>query len=368
MRSYWEEEYWKSSYDFIIIGLGIVGINTAIDLKNQFPDSSIAVVERGRMPSGASTKNAGFACFGTVGEILDDLKAQDEKEVIETIGMRWQGLQLLKSRVPEHAMDYKNLGGTEVFTDETKFEECESNLEYVNSLIERATSQKNVIEIQKQSISSNFSSKMLFNKLEGQLNPVLMMKSLISTAKQKGVEIYTNQALKNYVEHSNKVELELMNEQRVECNQLIFCTNAFTNHFIKDVDVIPGRNQVLVSEPIQNLKINGTFHYDCGYIYFRNIDNRLLIGGARNIDPVTETTTDFGKNDRIISYLKDFVREKLAISDISFEYNWSGIIATGKTKKPIVQRYSDRVVLAVRLGGMGVAVGSHVAKRVVELF
>jgi hypothetical protein len=46
---------------------------------------------------------------------------------------------------------------------------------------------------------------------------------------------------------------------------------------------------------------------------------------------------------------------------------WSGIMAFGETKAPIVKHLSDKMVLGVRLGGMGVAIGSIVGEEVAEL-
>jgi len=37
------------------------------------PNAKIIVIEKGMLPQGASTKNARFACFGTVSEILEDI-------------------------------------------------------------------------------------------------------------------------------------------------------------------------------------------------------------------------------------------------------------------------------------------------------
>ncbi len=58
---------------------------------------------------------------------------------------------------------------------------------------------------------------------------------------------------------------------------------------ISDLELMPVRSQILLTEPIENLKLKGTFHYDEGYIYFRN---RILLGGARNLDFQTEETTE----------------------------------------------------------------------------
>ena len=76
MISYWEKKYWFPHYDFIVVGSGIVGLCCALGIKEKYPNANVCIVERGAIPNGASTKNAGFACFGTVGELLDDLKYQ----------------------------------------------------------------------------------------------------------------------------------------------------------------------------------------------------------------------------------------------------------------------------------------------------
>ena len=54
---------------------------------------------------------------------------------------------------------------------------------------------------------------------------------------------------------------------------------------------------MLITKPIKNLHIKGTFHLDKGYYYFRNIDDRILFGGGRNLDFKTEETTEFGQTE-----------------------------------------------------------------------
>ena len=63
--SYWEYKEWFAHNDFVIVGSGIVGLNCALQLKTRFPKSSVLILEKGLLPQGASTKNAGFACFGS---------------------------------------------------------------------------------------------------------------------------------------------------------------------------------------------------------------------------------------------------------------------------------------------------------------
>jgi gamma-glutamylputrescine oxidase len=52
---------------------------TAYHLLKDDPKNKIIILERGIFSSGASTKNAGFAIFGSLTEILDDIKTMGKE-------------------------------------------------------------------------------------------------------------------------------------------------------------------------------------------------------------------------------------------------------------------------------------------------
>ncbi len=79
--SFWELETYFKNVDFTIIGSGIVGLSTAYHLRKKNPEAKIVIIEKGMLPEGASTKNAGFACFGTLSEVLWYLESHSEEEV-----------------------------------------------------------------------------------------------------------------------------------------------------------------------------------------------------------------------------------------------------------------------------------------------
>jgi len=58
--SIWEKESFYGHKDIIIIGSGLVGLWSAWYLKRVQPDLRILIVDRGVVPTGASTRNAGF--------------------------------------------------------------------------------------------------------------------------------------------------------------------------------------------------------------------------------------------------------------------------------------------------------------------
>jgi glycine/D-amino acid oxidase-like deaminating enzyme len=124
----------------------------------------------------------------------------------------------------------------------------------------------------------------------------------------------------------------------------------------------------LITKPIANLDIRGTFHLDKGYYYFRNFENRILLGGGRNLDFEGETTTELAQTEKIQNKLEDLLKDViLPHREVEIEHRWSGIMGIGTSKTPIVSQISEHVYCGVRLGGMGVAIGSIVGKELAEL-
>jgi len=54
-------------------------------------------------------------------------------------------------------------------------------------------------------------------------------------------------------------------------------------------------------------------------------------------------------------------------TEVDFTHRWSGIMGMDKNRNPLIGWQSDRVCLAVRMGGMGVALSSWVAEEVVRV-
>ena len=73
--SYWEYRSFLEEADAVVVGGGLVGLTAAIYLRQHRPQARVLVLERDVLPNGASTKNAGFACFGSVSE----LHAQEQR-------------------------------------------------------------------------------------------------------------------------------------------------------------------------------------------------------------------------------------------------------------------------------------------------
>ena len=153
--SYWEKQSYFGEIDLLIIGSGIVGLNAAICYKSKFPKAKVVIAERGLLPLGASTKNAGFACFGSVSELKDDLSHINENTVWETVKLRYAGLKKLKKLVGEKNIDYYELGGFEVFDNSLDFESCADLLADFNAKINSTIRLKNAYTIVNKKIQAS---------------------------------------------------------------------------------------------------------------------------------------------------------------------------------------------------------------------
>ncbi|NRA49866.1 MAG: FAD-binding oxidoreductase [Phaeodactylibacter sp.] len=356
----------------MIVGAGIVGLSAALAAHERAPKAKIVLFERGPLPIGASTRNAGFACFGSVSELLDDMEHTPEDEVWELVERRWKGLQRLRSRLGDATIRYEPLGGYELFRaeDATLFEACADHVTAFNQRLRAITGLEETY-VAEDNAEERFGLRtvrnLIKNDAEGQLHTGEMVRALLKKVQSAGIQIYTGIRVDDLQDTGTFVLAQTNHGWSVRAQSVLVCTNGFARQLLPELEVTPARNQVLITQPIPHLKIKGAFHYDRGYVYFRNIDNRILLGGARNVDAEGETTAEFGTTPRIQSVLTKLLHEVILQGQkVEIDQWWSGILGVGSQKKPVIQSVSDRIVTAVRLGGMGVAIGSLVGEEGAE--
>jgi len=374
MISYWEQESF-TRYDYVVVGAGIVGLSTAVELKERFSTARVLVLERGLLPTGASTRNAGFACMGSVTELLDDLTTQSEEEVVRLFELRKKGLERLRARLGDRAIGYAAEGSYELISRGE--EEALGQIDYLNKLLSPITGRPAFLPADEKIAEFGFAPSgvkaLIQNTCEGSLHTGKLLRALVDYTIQKGVEIKTGAAVQRFWEQENEVGIELADPCRQQhlnifAKAIVLCTNAFTKELLPDVDVVPGRGQVLITQPVAGLKFKGIFHFEKGYYYFREVDGRVLLGGGRNLDVAGETATSFDLNERIQMELERKLQELiLPHTHFQIAQRWSGIMAFGASKNPIVKQFSPRVFGAFRMGGMGVALGSEVALQVASM-
>ena len=360
--SYWEHQSFFGSADVAIIGAGLVGLTAALYLKQLRPAWRVVVLERGPLPSGASTKNAGFACFGSISELIEQEKRGD---LLAVVAARWAGLARLRELLGDAALDYRPEGGYELFRHEEAglAQECRAKIDYFNVLLAPVVGQaRTFCDVSSAVGQYGFGEvgTLLRNEHEGSLDAGRMMRALLARTWAADVPVLTSCAVEAIENATNGHHLHLANGATVEAGQVLLATNAFATELQPELAVTPGRGQVLVTEPRPDVRLPGTFHYDHGYAYFRQLpDHRILLGGGRNLDFGAEATTAPGLTPTVQQYLETLLRQVVVPGrQPRIDYRWSGVMGFGPALAPIIDWVRPGVLAAVRCNGMGVALGA----------
>jgi glycine/D-amino acid oxidase-like deaminating enzyme len=369
--SYWESDALLYA-DFVVVGGGLIGLQTALELRELRPRERIVVLERGLVPSGASSRNAGFACFGSLTEILADLDVLGEDQVLGIIERRWNGLQRLRQRVNDAAMRYEAAGGHELFMrlDVASIDRRDE----VNRLLRPIFGQTVFLRDDAAIDRAGFgrASALLHNPLEGQLHSGMLLAELGRLARAANIEVRTGATVLAIDEDGNKVHLKIAASDREQVSMLagrvVVCTNGFTANLFSNAGIVPARGQILVTAPVPDLRWRGAYHMDRGFYYFRNIGNRILLGGGRHLALQEETSDEMLLTPTIQGALLRLLHEVvLPDREVAIEYRWSGIMGFSDDKMPRVRMLSPRVALGFGCNGMGVALGAQVAAEVATL-
>ena len=371
--SYWESTEWLEGNDLIVIGGGIVGLSAALQARILRPHWKIAVIERDTFGGGGSTKNAGFACFGSLSELANDRSVLGDDEAAALLKKRIDGLQLLRNFLGDSSIGYRACGSLELIRKGAGYEMPSlETISEVNAWAAETTGSMHTFHIAKGKELAGINSKTIegaiASPLEGAIETGKMMQALRSKAQKTGIRLLFGLNVTGWNQHTtnHQIEIERFGSSGVaerfvmKVPHVAIATNAFARELIPKCDVNPKENMVLVTEAIDNLSFDGTVHMDAGHLYARNIQNRMLIGGGRHWNLKNNTELE----QKLKALLNDAFPETLMAN---IEYQWTGILGIGATRMPIVSRLHARSVAAVKLGGMGVAMGMQLGKESIEL-
>ena len=364
--SHWETTTFLQPTQTLIVGAGLTGLQTALRLKKSNPNHDVLVVERNAIPRGASTRNAGFACFGGPTELLADLDDNGAGAMVATVRQRYAGIKALEAGFAHRGVDWAANGGYEIIDDPATEATVRQRLPELNALLAEVTGRAQTWHITTP-LNGIFT---LHNTLEAQLHPGKLVEVLLADCRRAGVRLLFGAA----VTEVRGDGVTVADHGAVTADQVILTVNAFARRLLPEAfaeEIRPVRNQVLLSRPLPGLRLRGCYHYHEGYVYFRNVgEDRLLIGGARHLAGSRSETDAFGPNQEVADQLIDRLRRWLPAYDLGpedFPVRWSGIIAQGGDKTPVLRRTESGILVAGRLAGMGVALSADLARRAAAL-
>jgi len=359
MLSFWEKDLFDHHFDCIVIGAGFTGINMALAFKQKFSAASVLVVDDGAGFKGASTKNAGFACYGSPSELISDMALMGEEAALELLGRRRKGIEAIE-RFCHGTGIYVKSRAYEVFLERNSelYEKSRTSVKQLNRLVKDATGMESVYLLK----STNQVSKAIGTievQGEGQVQPAALRSKLYKEALNLGIRFCDARAMAIENRDFSGAAVRLANGLELKSKWLVNCVNGFNNSLTNNTLVAPARAQVLITSEIENLPYSGNYHMDEGYFYFRNVGRRLLLGGGRNLAFKEETTDRIALNPLIQSALKSMLKSELLPGyEFKVTDQWAGIMGMRSDKSPGIEREGNCLSI-VGLSGMGVALSFY---------
>jgi gamma-glutamylputrescine oxidase len=372
MFSFWQQDVFFRPADIVIAGGGFMGLWSAYELKKQHPKLTITVLEKDSIPGGASVRNAGFACFGSPGELLADGINIGEEAMWKIVEMRYKGIRKIREILRDEVIDYDACGGYECFNDPKLFQQVADKLPWLNKGMQGITGKDAIFSIVNDGITAlgmQHFKYMIANRLEGGLHSGKAIQALLQKLSAMDVRVLYGADVSSWQNTgtTSKIEIGGAYHTTIQANKFLITTNASAPQLTHTMPVYSARGQVLVTQPIQGLQLRGTFHYDEGFYYWRNVGNRILLGGARNQAFEAENTGDIKISHTIQTALETFLHQhiRLPSEEIRIDHRWAGIMGFTQNKQPVIQAIGPGVWAAIACNGMGVALTPLMAEVVV---
>ena len=374
MFSVWEHSELLRA-EIVVVGGGFVGLWSALECCRRYPRYRVLVLERAAIPQGASTRNAGFATIGTIGEALAHAQEVGEEAVAALMHERWLGLQRWRQEFGDSAIGYEPVGGYElVFAGE---EHICAAVERWNAWLRELVAGdifREAPELVRQwGFPPEQVRSLIVNPYDGAFHPGKALAVLQKHVLQHGARLWSGVPVESIEPTSHEIAVTCwdVGGKRlldIRAQVVAVCTNAWIPQLLPHVaDIRPARGQILLTAPLARQPFPlGTYHFHAGYYYFRWVGRRLLLGGGRHRALQEEETHEFGLNPAVQQHLEEVLRQiVLPGIEATIEQRWSGIMGMRPNKLPRVEHAGERVVVGFGCNGMGVALaprlGAHVA-------
>lgn len=384
--SYWEVRGTLEANDVVVVGAGIVGLTAATAWKRAMPRASVLVVDSDAFSGGGTTRNAGFACFGSPSELAADREVLGDARALELVRMRVEGLEMLRNRFGDEALGYVGCGSHELLGVEGGSGPgpgpgggdgwTAARLDELNDWIAPVTGSGRAFEwreprdvARRLGVDADRVGGLIAIPAEGALETDRLAAALEGEARAAGVKIVRGIRVA-WVEpgaagvrwHAHRSGTPPSEGTTCAAGTLLVANNAFAGQLLGDSglqvpDVAPIANRVLVTHPIPGWTTEGTFHAESGYLYARAIGNRLLVGGGRHWVP--------DGRDHDARLLEWAGRVWPGVRSATPSYAWNGTLGIGAAREPILTTWAPGIHVAVRLGGMGVAIGTALGESLV---
>lgn len=322
MTSYWLEEPREplsgvrvDAPDVEIVGGGVTGCACALRLAER--GVRVRLHEAREVAGGASGRNGGFALRGGAMP-YDVAREQLGRERAREL---WELSERALDRMAALAGDaLRRVGSLRLEEDRA---ELEAEFE----------------ALREDGFAVEWADGALLHPPDGSLQPARWVRRLAALAAGAGAEI----------REGSRVSLD-----DLEADTVVVATDGLGGALVGGIT--PTRGQVVVTEPLPELRWPRPHYARHGFDYWQQLpDRRLVLGGRRDAALNAEWTDAEALSEPVQRALEDFLRELAPGARIT--HRWAGIWGTTEDRLPFVGRLDDRVWVSAGYSGHGNVLG-----------
>lgn len=338
--------------DVAVVGAGIAGLSVAYGLARQ--GVRPIVIERDRVASAASGRNAGFVLAGVAENFVAACRRYGPVNAQRVWRVTGTNRVLLGAIVRRHRIECQLEwnGSVHMAGDDSEWDDVrESARELGGHGVKVALDPGRYAAVYEE---------------DGEMHPVRFVRGLADAAEAAGARIHegttASAVRRDEVTTSGGV---------VRASAVVVCANAYSGHVLERARISPVRGQMLATAP---LTLPGgpvaarvfprPVYAHRGYRYWRQTrEGRLLVGGWRDTAADVEVGEDATPTGQVQEHLDAFLAEHGVRAPVT--HRWAGIMGFSHDGLPYVGRRADGVYVSAGFTGHGnafaVAAGEIVA-------
>jgi gamma-glutamylputrescine oxidase len=337
--------------DVVVIGAGVTGCACALRLAQG--GASVLALDAGRVASGASGRNGGFASAGT-GLGLGDAAAAVGLQAAVMLHRATEAAldEMLALAADRGEADAVRRTGSLWLATSAEFDDMAAA---VAALRAAGVDCREAPELIPPPMRGHYPRATLFPG-DCELQPARWVRTLALAAADVGAQL---------AERSPVTAIE----RRGECwsvatragiatgRAVVVACDGLLPRLVPELHgiVYPVRGQMLATEPVPDPVVTLPTHSDHGFVYARpTLDGRLAIGGCRSADLEAEYTAEAGPTPKVQDTLDRFIAERMGLTDVRVTHRWAGTMGFSADLLPVAGEVPGRPGLHVAGGYSGV--------------